>query len=288
MAKTSSLDYETVDSYWGETKPSILGPYMMDGFGFPLGAGTFRFRAESKIVEDLLRDLSRRGRLLDLGSGIGYWAETFAKRFGSVIAVEKSAVLFRALEERCSPFANITTVQSDVKSFQHHDVYDAVFLGGMLMYLNDDDALSLLRGLSPQVSAEGIVLCRETTVRDGVVTREGDYQAVYRSVSAYRQLFEECGFDVEVVQLNKPYVLMQMGCEIIKWWKEKIPKRLQCVPVAGHLVYWGLRLLNPWIVRMPEFLGMPFPILTNHFFLLRNGARVSRSDRSSSTSIKVD
>lgn len=129
MAKTSSLDYETVDNYWGETKPSILGPYMIDGFGFPLGAGMFRFRAESEMVAHLLRDLSRSDRLLDLGSGIGYWAETFAKRFGSVIAVEKGAVLFRALEERCSRYANITTVQSDVKSFQHHFVCDAVFFG---------------------------------------------------------------------------------------------------------------------------------------------------------------
>ena len=287
MTKTSGLDYGKVDNYWNETDPSILGPYMMDGFGFPLGAGRFRFRAESKIAQELLRDVNRSDRLLDLGSGIGYWAKHFAKRFGSVIAVEKGAAPFRALEARCSRYANITTVQGDVRSFHHQHNYDVVFLGGMLMYLNDADAISLLRGLAPYVSAEGIILCRETTVRDGVITREGEYQAVYRSVSTYRRLFKECGLIVDVVQLNEPYVLMQMGCELIKWWKGTVPMRLQCVPVVGRLVYWGLRLVDPWIIRVPGFLGLSFPELTNHFFVLRKSETESNDNKSSTASIKV-
>lgn len=286
-SSTRNLDYGKVDTYWNEADPSILGPYMMDGFGFPLGAGRYRFRAESNIVENLLRDLKRSERLLDLGSGVGYWAERFAKRFGSVIAVEKSAVLFRALEERCSPYTNITTVQCDAKSFDHRHNYDAVFLGGMLMYLNDADAAALLRELSPYVSAGGIILCRETTVRDGVVTRDGEYQAVYRSLSAYRSLFEDCGLVVDHVQLNMPYVLMQMGCEFIKRWKRTIPKRLQCVPVVGRVVYWGLRFVNPWIIHVPGFLGLYFPKLTNHFFVLRIGETESHFNRSFAASAMV-
>ncbi|MCH8840429.1 MAG: hypothetical protein IH831_07075 [Planctomycetes bacterium] len=38
----TTLDYETVSRYWSTAAPSILGPYMMDGFGFPAGAGRFR------------------------------------------------------------------------------------------------------------------------------------------------------------------------------------------------------------------------------------------------------
>lgn len=286
-SSSGNLDYGRVDTYWNEADPSILGPYMMDGFGFPLGAGRYRFRAESNIVDNLLRDVKRSERLLDLGSGMGYWAERFAKSFGSVIAVEKSAVLFRALEQRCSRYANITTVQCDVMSFDHHLNYDAVFLGGMLMYLNDADAAALLRGLSPYVSAEGIILCRETTVCDGVVTRDGEYQAVYRSLSAYRSLFEDCGLVVDHVQLNKPYVLMQMGCEFIKCWKRTIPKRLQCVPVVGRVIYWGMRLVDPWIIRVPGLLGLIFPKLTNHFFVLRIAKTESHFNRSFTASVKI-
>ncbi len=284
MTKISCLDYGKIDAYWKESTPSILGPYMMDGFGFPLGAGRFRFRAETKIVQHLLRGLNRSGRLLDMGSGIGYWAEHFSKSFGSVIAVEKSDALFRALEERCARSENITTLKGDVRSFHHQHNYDAVFLGGMLMYLNDADAKSLLRGILPYISAQGLVLCRETTVRDGVVTREGEYQAVYRSISAYRRLFEECGLVVHAVQLNKPYVLMQMGCEIISRWKRNIPKRLQCAPIAGRAVYWGLRFAHPWIIHVPGFLGFAFPELKNHFFVLRKPAAESQNSKSSGPS----
>ena len=41
----TDLDYAGVARYWRSARTSILGPYMMDGFGFPSGAGQFRFRA---------------------------------------------------------------------------------------------------------------------------------------------------------------------------------------------------------------------------------------------------
>ena len=68
----TEIDYETVNRYWEKATPSILGPYMMDGFGFPTSAGGFRFRAESRIVRRLTRDVKENGTVLDLGSGIGF------------------------------------------------------------------------------------------------------------------------------------------------------------------------------------------------------------------------
>ena len=49
------LDYSVVNRYWKKVKPSIMGPYMMDGFGFPASAGRFRFDAERVIVQQLIR-----------------------------------------------------------------------------------------------------------------------------------------------------------------------------------------------------------------------------------------
>ena len=144
-----------------------------------------------------------------------------------------------------------------------------VFLGGMLMYLNDVDVIALLRKLIPFVEAGGIILCRETTVQKGTVIRDGTYQVAYRSVQTYTDIFEQCGITSINVEANLPYILMQMGCETIKKWKEIIPAPFQAIPVAGRLTYRGLRLCNPWITRVPAFLGRTFPELTNHFFLLR-------------------
>lgn len=263
------LDYEVVSRFWDKPTPSALSPYMMDGFGFPASAGRFRFRAESRIVQRLIHRVRRDGRVLDLGCGAGCWTEYFAKRFAGVVGVEASTPLFEVLEQRCAPYLNIELVHGDVTLFHSKDRYKVVFLGGMLMYLNEEDIIPLLQNLVPSLQPDGIILCRETTVRQGSVARQGEYQAVYRSVDVYNRIFMKCGLSVKKIQMNVPYVLMQMGCEFITEWKRLVATRLQFISVVGHLAYWGLRLGYPWITRVPTALGVAFPELTNHFFVLQ-------------------
>ncbi len=245
---------------------------MMDGFGFPVSAGDFRFRAESRIVRRLTQDLDPNGVALDLGSGIGHWAKQFAHDFSRVVAVEGSRALHQALKERCAEHPNVHPVLGNVLSFELDGKYDLIFLGGLLMYLDESDVIALLQRLAPCLGPGGIILCRESTVRRETVTREGDYPVVYRSVSVYRDLFKRCGLIVQHVERNEPYVLMQMACELIKKWKEFVPARFQALRIAGPLAYGGMRLGNPWVMRLPRALGISFPKLENHFFVLATAA----------------
>ncbi len=241
---------------------------MMEGFGFPVSAGQFRFQAELQIVERLIEGINSHC-MLDLGCGIGCWTEYFAHHFSKVIAVEASKSLFNVMEQRCDSLTNVTPIHGDVLSFEPEGPYSMVFLGGMLMYLNESDVIDLLRKLIPFIEPGGVILCRETTVRHGTVIRDGTYQVAYRSVQTYTDIFEHCGITSVKVEANLPYILMQMGCESIKKWKKIVPASLRVIPVAGLLTYWGLRLCNPWITGVPARLGCIFPELTNHFFLLR-------------------
>ena len=268
-SSTAELDYGTVQQYWNAAQPSILAPYMMDGFGFPAGAGRYRFRAESRMVQRLIAGANTKGTVLDLGSGMGSWAEFFSSRFADVIAIEASQPLFQDLKRRCDPYPNVKTVHGSVVDFEPQGAYSLMFFGGMLMYLKTQDVLSLLRKLVPFLEPGGIILCRETTVREGAVTRQGEYQAVYRSVESYSRIFEECGLVVSTAELNLPYVLLQIGCECVSKCKAVLPKVLQLTPLVGHFAYWGLRLSNPWAVRVLGALGLPFPRLLNHFFVLQ-------------------
>ncbi len=279
VSGATGLDYAGVARYWRIASPSILGPYMMDGFGFPAGAGQFRFRGEKRIVSRLIRQCSRDGIALDLGSGIGHWAEFFAHQFAQVVAVEASPQLFDALEERCRPLPNVTPLHQNALSFQPCRDYELVFTGGLLMYLNESDAVGLLGKLRPCLGPSSIVICRESTVRGGVVTRNGEYQAVYRSVPIYERMFRKAGFEMVSVEPNAPYMLAQMGCELIKRWKTLAPRPWQFIPVVGRLTYLALRLGDPWITRVPAILGFDFPELTNHFFVLRpsSGNRPERA-----------
>lgn len=245
---------------------------MMEGFGFPESAGEFRFRAEAQIVRRLLRGVEHNGTVLDLGSGVGYWAEEFARSFSRVVAVEGSNVLYLALEERCSPYANIRTIHGNILSFEPDGHYSLVFLGGLLMYVDENDVIALLQKLIPCLEPDGMILCRESTVQGETVTRTGDYPVIYRSVPDYKRIFKQCGLTLEHVERNEPYVLMQMGCELIKIWKRAIPESLQALRIMGRLTYWSMRLGAPLIKRLPKALGIPFPSLENHFFVLGTGA----------------
>ncbi len=139
----TEIDHASVNQYWAGVTPSILAPYMMDGFGFPTAAGKFRFRSESRIVRRLLQEVDPESVVLDLGSGIGYWAEEFARRFSRVVAVEGSSALYQALKQRCSAYPNIRPVHGNVLSFELEDHYGLVFLGGLLMYLDESDVITL-------------------------------------------------------------------------------------------------------------------------------------------------
>jgi SAM-dependent methyltransferase len=244
---------------------------MMDGFGFPAGAGSFRFRGELHSVADAIKNLRSSISVLDLGSGAGIWTEYFAQRFSKVVSVEASTALYETLHDRCSRYPNVATFNEDVLSFSPKDKYGLVFLGGLLM---------------------GLVLCRESTIRHGVKALQGDYQVVYRSVETYRSILVEAGFDIVSVQANAAYINVQMACELIKKWKALMGTnptggdRFQCLPVVGRLAYWGLRLGHPWNTRLIPWLfarmGREFPLLTNHFFVLRPSSQavVDRRDTS--------
>ncbi|MFV2056284.1 MAG: trans-aconitate 2-methyltransferase [Thiohalomonadales bacterium] len=263
------IDHTSVNDYWENVKSSILGPYVMDGFGFPVSAGEFRFRAEARIVQRLLRSSVYDGAVLDLGCGAGHWAEEFAQNFSHVVAVEGSSALYSALTERCATYSNIRTTHGNILSFEPEGYYNLVFLGGLLMYLDEKDVIALLQKLIPCLGPNGgIILCRESTVRGKTVTHKGDYPVVYRSVSDYTRIFKQCGIMPKHMEINEPYVLVQMGCELIKKWKVLIPERFQMLRIVGPLIYWAMRLGFPLLKHLPKTLGIPFPKLENHFFVL--------------------
>jgi SAM-dependent methyltransferase len=283
------LDYTKVRAYWKHARPSMLGPYMMDGFGFPVGAGRFRFRGEIRAVAEATRDLGPEVSVLDLGSGVGVWTEYFAQRFSNVVAVEASPTLFEALVDRCSRYLNVTTHKCDVLSFEPSDQsgltggFGLVFLGGLLMYLNDHDVATLLRKLVPHLRPGAIVLCRESTIRHGVNMLQGDYQVTYRSVETYRRILVDAGFDIVSVKANTAYINAQMACEFIKKWKALVPERFRCLAIVGRLAYWGLCLGYPWTTRLIPWLfarmGRQFPLLANHFFVLRPSVEAAAGRR---------
>ncbi len=79
--------------------------------------------AECEIVQRLIRNakIDSVGTVLDLGSGVGFWAEHFAREFEKVIAIEASPPLYEAMVTRCSQYLNATLINDDVLGFEPND-----------------------------------------------------------------------------------------------------------------------------------------------------------------------
>lgn len=266
------IDYIKASHYWNQVSTTISGVYVMDGFGFPSNAAENRFHAECKVVEKLMNEKGvDRGHLLDLGCGIGLWTKYFSKTFNKVTGIEASSILFHEASMRCIEESNIKLLLDDVLLFKPEGKYSVIFIGGLLMYLNEKDVVNLLRLIAPFLDVGGIILCRETTLyKDGVVNDEG-YHVVYRSVDTYKDIFKQCSLNTVKVEHNFPYHLAQVACEIMKKWKRHCPTNMQLISVIGRLVYWGVVLLAPWIKYHSTVNNTKFPRLRNKFFILKNG-----------------
>ncbi len=267
------LNYNKVRKYWNNVKPSVLGPYMMEGFGFPLSAGFFRFQKECKIVSSFIREFDSSSSVLDLGSGVGFWTQFFSNQFSKIVSVEASDILYKELHSKFASNPRIRTIQCDVLQFAPKEKFKVVFLGGLLMYLNRPEVETLLRRISSWLEPGGVIICRESTVRTGQIARKDDYQVVYRSQDEYRKLFLKSGYTVSNVIPNTPYLMLQMASELIKKWRALVPKQFWGTQILGRLFYWVLRPGYPFttsaLFKVLTTMGVKFPKLTNHFFVMR-------------------
>lgn len=159
-------------------------------------------------------DAKDHTRVLDLGCGIGRWAEFVLPNCGCYCGVDFSEEMIRAAEQTCN---------SQGGSFQLHcmsvvdaaaqdaafygSTFDLVIISGVLMYLNDPDVERIFRCLPSLLaerctiySAEPIGLERRLTLNDfPSQTFHTEYSAIYRTHEEYDAFFApllKSGFSV--------------------------------------------------------------------------------------------
>ncbi len=174
---------------------------------------------------------------------------------------------------RVAHLPNAQILQGDTHKDLPEGPFNLIFLGGLCMYLNDDDVVELLRSLKRRLGEEGSIILRESTVRQGMLLAKGEYQAVYRSVELYGQLFEDAGFPPAEVVQNSGYSNLVMAEELVDIRRKWLPFLPKNSLLLGHLTWWGLRGITPisfWAVPQAlSALNISWPKLQNHFFRLR-------------------
>ena len=278
MERESSLDKQIDDAavqryFDGANGTASAAMSMMaHEYNLPSNAVAYRLGKELRTINPWLNAVSKSGRVLDVGCGAGAWVEIFARRYQSVIGVERSHAMVEDAKKRVSQLSNAQILQGDGRQDLPAGPFDLIFLGGLCMYLGDNDVVALLNSLKSRLSEGGTIILRESTVREGVQFAEGEYQAVYRSVESYQKLFGEAEISNVEVRRNAGYTSMEIAEEAVVYRRKWLPFLPKDSNLFGYLTWWLLRLASPitfWALpRALSGLNVAWPRLQNHFFKL--------------------
>ena len=268
------LDYEAVRLYWdGAASNAAAASYMAHEQGLPQSCVDYRFAHERAVVERWFAGLGGASAVLDVGCGAGAWTALFAQRYRRVVGIELSANMIATARSRLAGVDNVELIEGDALRAPVTGRFDGAFLGGLLMYLNRDDAVQLLARLRDLVP-DGRIILRESTVRRGVELKTGDYHVAYRSPDEYVAIAREAGLQVRAVERNGGYAAMEIAVELVNLVRRLPALGRRDPALVGRPLWRALRLTEPLslglLPRAVEAAGIEWPHLTNHFLLLEH------------------
>ncbi len=161
-----------------------------------------RDRYEKERVTSLL-SVNGNTRILDIGCGIGRWAETLATSVKSYTGIDLSPKLIEIAKSRIT-LPNTHFLVGSAEDVARLDVaargpFDLVVMSGIMIYLNDDELHSCLLSLARSVAAGGEIYMREPlAINDRLTLSEfwsdelnQEYSAIYRSARELDALFSK-------------------------------------------------------------------------------------------------
>lgn len=165
---------------------------------------------EKETILPLL-GVEKTSSVLDLGCGIGRWAETVIPLCGRYTGVDFSEGMVKTAKERCFELMNENTrficssVQDYLGGLSADERFDVIIIAGVCMYMNDPDVKQIAEKLLQCASQKCRIYLTETVALEKRLTLneiysaalKSDYSAIYRTTAEYGALFsplEENGF----------------------------------------------------------------------------------------------
>lgn len=167
-------------------------------------------------------------RILDLGAGVGQWTFRFAPFVKEVTAVEymDSFTQIAMNEANKQGLTNIKFVTNAAECYQSNTPFDIVFISGLFVYLNPDQAQQLMANLTNLLKKNGLLLVRDgTSILNHAyhinnhfsdILKE-NYSAFYRTRAQYITLFQNAGF-----KLIKDGQMFDEGCPLNKFIETRL------------------------------------------------------------------
>lgn len=232
--KRGFLDTEKVAAFWNQARQDaretadeeLQTGYLQDEW--PAALGHNRLRGEwAQVARWLDEHQVPRGACLDVGCGSGVWLAHLAPLFSRAHGIDLSSEMVASARAHLAR-AGIANATVEVESALELDAgarYDLIFVGGVLMYLNDDVVAEMLQKLRSMLTPQGLLILRESTsspepwYRDtplspGLFAEPGrprpPYFAIYRTPETYPQLAAAQGLAVLDRRANRDYKLADL------------------------------------------------------------------------------
>ena len=199
---------EKVMKFWSERAIKTDVPRLESQVNFENDAriAELRVKTENALINAEFR-LNGSDLLVDLGAGNGRFSLLFAPLVRKVVAVEYIKEFAGAIEEQAKKrgFNNIEVINSPAEDYCRNDFADAVFISGLLNYLDPEQYGKTLVNVSKTIRRGGRLFMRETisVLEDEfIVDKFSDelgahYCSIYRTCLQHINAFYEQKFRLE-------------------------------------------------------------------------------------------
>lgn len=163
-----------------------------------------------------LLNIGSNSRILDIGCGVGRWADAVAPLCKEYVGIDFSEELLRVADSLNfantiflkGAFQNLLDVLED---YDIHSSFDCILINGVCMYINDDELNNCLSQAYSVLKPSGVILQKESIgIADRLTLRDfysaelsNNYNAIYRTAADYEQAFVASYPDHDILQFGE-------------------------------------------------------------------------------------
>ena len=160
---------------------------------------------EKLIVESVIKQI-QNPKILDIGCGIGRWAENLINQFDSYTGVDFSEGFINFASEKFANYSNIKFYNNSILNLDKeilNSKFNFIICTGVLMYINDSNIFDILKAFR-RVTPEYVYIQESISLMDARLTLnkfeskdlQTNYNAIYRTKQEYEEYFKTNGFDI--------------------------------------------------------------------------------------------
>lgn len=266
MKNISDIDYQKTKNYWDS-----IGDFYNNFYSIAY-RGTddeeidfYHFKKHLDFIRRyiLLYDI-KTVNFLDVGCGPGNFIDYLKDNFDTLKGIDQSEYMINIARKRFQKFPNIIIEKADINTYtlQENKKYDLIFIGGVFLYIKEDDVIKFLKKIKGVIDNNSIVVVRDVNVRRTQILQDkNDYMIIRRSIGDIKKIFGNAGLEIVSTERNYYFSYTRM----IELYKKYIGRSILRVELFDNKIIEFFLLYLPLMLFL---LIMKNPIL-EHFFVLK-------------------